>query len=106
MITDVDQLPDIAGKEAIGVAQADCVLLVTPARLGSHFEAGIAFARGIPIVMLIEDQATHTWVSFHLRPELIKCYTEDEAIATVLGVLDGTVSTSRHLMGQYNAVVA
>lgn len=103
LVQDRSLLPGIARQELDGVLAADCILLVMPARMGSHFEAGAAYAAGKPIVMLLEDEATHTWVSFHLLPGITKCSNEDEAIAAVLDILS---QTNQHSMESYDVTVA
>lgn len=98
-VHDQTELAHVAYREVAGVVHAQCVLMVLPARLGSHFEAGVAFALRIPIVLLDDLPADHAaLVSFHQRPELIKCITEDAAVRTVLNILDGTHATIQHMM--------
>ena len=93
-----DELARVAGLEAEGVARASCILMVFPGRNGTHFEAGIAFGRQIPIVVL-NDLDLPFNVSFHYRPELLKFNSEDRAVHAVLEILRKTRSTGVHLMG-------
>lgn len=82
-VSDPDSLAQIAMHEAEGVVAAKCVLMVLPARLGTHFEMGLAWALKKPVVMLMEDAANHTWTSFHKLPEIIKVHTEIGALDLV-----------------------
>jgi nucleoside 2-deoxyribosyltransferase len=78
-----ETLSEIAANELGGVLDAECVLAIMPGRNGCHFEMGAAFARRIPIVLLIENH-DHVWTSFHKRPEIRICRTVDEAIEAAL----------------------
>jgi len=87
-VDDEDKLMNIALSEAKGVDDADCVLMVTPARKGSHFEFGYAYAKNIPIVILIEEE-DYVPVSFHYLaneddPIVFKTYGSSEAIKKVI----------------------
>jgi hypothetical protein len=72
--------------------------MVMPARLGSHFEAGIAFGQQIPIVLLDDTGDVRDVVSFHHRPEVLKCNSEATAIHTVLEILNGVRVPPVHMM--------
>ncbi len=53
LVSDRSRLRDIANKEIEGVASADYLLFLTPARTGSHVELGIAIALKKPIYMML-----------------------------------------------------
>lgn len=93
-----DLLAGIAANEVAGVIAAKCVLVVLPARSGSHFEIGLAFGLRIPIVMLFDKP---DYVSFHRRPEIIKCTDEDVAISTVSRIVADGYTYTDHLMDDY-----
>lgn len=91
----------VSGDEIAGVISARCLLFVAPGRQGSNFEAGIAFARRIPIVLL-NDTGLPLTVSFHRRPELIRCQAEQEAVKVVLDIVgQGVVQQQPHIMERY-----
>jgi len=89
-VEDLDELPNIAEKELDGVRQADCILMILPARNGSHFEIGYAMAQNKPIVIL-NDQDDYVPTSFHFLDS--KKYNihvrknEDDAIDLVINIL-------------------
>lgn len=108
-VQDVSALAEYARSEVDGVLNSDCLLLVWPCRNGSHFEAGLAFARRIPIVFLLPEPGgrdPHRWTSFHALPEFVKVFSEDEAVATVLEILNGELTpkpyaSDHHVMDCY-----
>jgi len=91
-VEDLSELPNIAEKELHGVLNADCILMVLPARNGSHFEFGYAIAMQKPVVIL-NDQDDYVPTSFHfLNSDIYRIYTkrnEDDAIDFVTNILKG-----------------
>ena len=83
---DYDSLTVAALDEINGVRNAKCVLVVMPGGRGTHFEMGVAYALGIPIVLLIEDLDNHVFTSFHTLDVITRCYTEDDAFDAVLQI--------------------
>jgi hypothetical protein len=81
-----EEMARVAGLEAQGVARAKCVLMVFPGRQGTHFEMGMAYGLGIPIVVL-NDQGLPFNTSFHYLPGLLKFNSEDLAVCAVLEIL-------------------
>lgn len=100
-VDDPARLIEVSTRETEGVAMARCLLLVTPAREGSHWEAGMAFARRTPIVLL-DEQPGDRFISFHQRPELLKCTEESAAVKTVLELLGGSRRPGRHIMERFS----
>jgi nucleoside 2-deoxyribosyltransferase len=89
-VEDLNILPKIAEEELDGVKQADCVLMILPARNGSHFEFGYAVALNKPVVIL-NDQDDYIPTSFHfLDSKKYNVYiknNEDEAIDFAINIL-------------------
>ncbi len=89
-VDDPAKLREIAKSEYNGVINAACVLLVLPARIGSHFEFGVAYAKGIPVVILDEAHDKRE-LAFYYLPSLYKCDTLEDAINKVIGVVKHNV---------------
>jgi len=89
-VEDTSELPNIAEKELDGVRQADCLLMVLPARNGSHFEFGYAVAQDKSIVIL-NDQDDYVPTSFHfLDSEKYNIHikkNENDAIDFIVDIL-------------------
>lgn len=89
-VEDLDELPNIAEKELDGVREASCILMVLPARNGSHFEFGYAIALNKPVIIL-NDQDDYVPTSFHfLDSEKYNIHikkNEDDAIDFVINIL-------------------
>jgi nucleoside 2-deoxyribosyltransferase len=89
-VDDLNELPNIAEKELNGVREASCILMILPARNGSHFEFGYAIALNKPVIIL-NDQDDYVPTSFHfLDSEEYNVYIkkdEDGAIDFVENVL-------------------
>ena len=66
-VNDRQELAIIAEKECQGVVDADFLVLMMPAKLGSHVELGIAIALGKP-VFLIENGIEYEEKSFYNIP--------------------------------------
>lgn len=75
-VHDTAALVNIALAELEGVKAAKCVLVVTPGRLGTYFEFGVAYALEKPIVLLFEEPPPFP-VSFHNLPN-VRTHTEFE----------------------------
>ena len=84
-----DELIDIAKKEFDGVVDADVLVMLMPARNGSHVEFGIALALGKPIILvtascLYEDKSFYHLDNVHIVSDtngiidLIKTLTENQ----------------------------
>ena len=82
----IEELKTIAKCEYDGVVSATCVLLVLPARIGSHFEFGVAYAKGIPVVILDESDDERE-VSFYYLPLIYKYSDAQSAINKVIEVV-------------------
>ena len=87
-VDDESELINIALAEVKGVGDSDCVLMITPARKGSHFEFGYAYAKNIPVVILIEEK-DYVPVSFHYLvdengPIVFKTCDSSKAIEKVI----------------------
>lgn len=56
-----------AYDEINGVSEADVLLIVWPGRNGTHFEWGVAYGSGKPVVVLLEDNNDNSYgmTSFH-----------------------------------------
>jgi len=85
---DESELINIALAEIKGVDDSDCILMVTPARKGSHFEFGYAYAKNIPVVILMEEE-DYVPTSFHYLtdendPIVFKTCDSFEAIEKVI----------------------
>lgn len=89
-VTDTDKLQSIAINEYNGVLAAACVLLVLPARIGSHFEFGVAYSKGIPVVILDESNDERE-LAFYYLPSIYKCRDLSEAINRVIGIVKHNV---------------
>jgi hypothetical protein len=87
-VTGQDELIIIARKEFDGVVDADLLLMLMPARNGSHVEFGVALALGKPIIIvtansLYEDKSFYHLDNVHIVSDtksimdLIKTLTEN-----------------------------
>lgn len=65
-IDNISILPEIAKKEFDGVKDADFLLFLMPARMGSHIEFGIALALNKPIYIITADQSFEEKSFYHL----------------------------------------
>lgn len=65
-VDDISTLPDIAMKEFNGVKNADFLVFLMPARMGSHIEFGIALAFNKPIYIITEDLSFEEKSFYHL----------------------------------------
>jgi nucleoside 2-deoxyribosyltransferase len=83
-----DELISIARKEFDGVVDADLLLMLMPARNGSHVEFGVALALGKPIIILTanclyEDKSFYHLDNVHIVSDtkriidMIKTLTEN-----------------------------
>lgn len=63
------ELKSIAEKELKGVVDADFLVLLMPAKLGSHVELGVALSLGKP-VYLIENGIEYEEKSFYNLPNV------------------------------------
>jgi nucleoside 2-deoxyribosyltransferase len=55
-LSDLDELKQAGINETQGVKDCDLLFMVTPARLGTHVELGIAIALNKPIIILAEGE--------------------------------------------------
>ena len=55
-VTDIESLAAVGLKEFNGVVDADMLIMIMPARKGSHVEFGVALALGKPIIIITGDQ--------------------------------------------------
>lgn len=81
------ELAEIGQKELQGVRDAAVVLLVTPAGLGSHFEAGAAYASGKSLIVLFEEPQDKP-TSFYYLPGVEHCISIEHAIELVMEKLE------------------
>jgi len=79
-ITSKSDLPKIAQKEMLGVVEADFLILLMPAKLGSHVELGIALALNKP-VFIIENNIEYEEKSFYNLPNVCRYQNMDKLIA-------------------------
>jgi nucleoside 2-deoxyribosyltransferase len=84
-----EELVSIARKEFDGVVDADLLIMLMPARNGSHVEFGVALALGKPIIIVTSDTIYEDKSFYHLDnvhiisntngiSDLIKTLTENE----------------------------
>jgi len=102
-VKEIDLLQEVAFKEAEGVVAAKCILMMGSGRNGTHFEAGIAWTLKKPIVMYIEDLDKHVWTSFHQRSEIIKVYSEAEALDQVERIIRDGHNYAEHAIDTLRA---
>ncbi len=77
----------IAKEEIKGVSRADIILLVMPARLGSHFELGIAYQLQKPIVYLddTDTEENAKWLEpLHHMNDIYYSSKESDALARIV----------------------
>jgi hypothetical protein len=85
-VTDEEALAQIAVNEYNGVKSAACLLMVLPARIGSHFEFGVAYSSGIPVVIL-EEEKSERMLAFYKLPSVYITDNKDDAFQRVIEVL-------------------
>lgn len=73
--------------EERGVADADVLFMMFPARVGTHFEMGLARGLGTKIVMLFDKQDTRQ-LSFYYLSGIERFTNEDDAVNHTLEFLD------------------
>lgn len=61
-----------AMSEAQGVAAADVVVGIIPGGRGTHFELGIAWANGIPVLLLIPPERAEPTTVFWFLPGVMR----------------------------------
>lgn len=79
-VIDKSDLSQIAQKEMFGVVEADFLILLMPAKLGSHVELGIALALNKP-VFIIENNIEYEEKSFYNLPNVCRYQNMDKLIA-------------------------
>lgn len=84
-IDDLEELGRIGLAEATGVREADVVFMIQPGRLGTHFEAGMGWALGKPVVILEEVPVERC--SFYYLPNVHRFPTEEAAVTFTLNLL-------------------
>lgn len=70
-VEDSSKLQEIAFAEYNGVVEADFLVMLMPARTGSHVEFGVALALGKPIYIII-DGHEYEEKSFYNMPKVSK----------------------------------
>ena len=77
-----DAMLDIAVKEIEGVVSADCVIVLWPARRGTHVEIGAAIAMNKPIFFITPPEFDAD-VSFYHHPNIVRFDSLDKAIEVI-----------------------
>ena len=77
---DPHKLRSIARDETHGVNAANVVLAIMPGERGSHFEMGLAWQTGTPIVLLTDGETAERRTSFHFLPRVEQIDDEQKAI--------------------------
>jgi hypothetical protein len=80
MVSNKSDLSEIAQKEMLGVVEADFLILLMPAKLGSHVEFGIALALNKP-VFIIENNIEYEEKSFYNLPNVCRYQNMDKLLA-------------------------
>lgn len=75
-VTNVEDLKAIGKKEFDGVVDADILIMLMPARLGSHVEFGVALALGRPIIIIkgnndYEDKSFYHLDGVHITDDVL-----------------------------------
>lgn len=83
--TDIDSMREIAINEVLGVKLCDALLLLHPARTGSHVELGIALALDKRVVVFQPD-ITAEYKSFYFYPGVQLFDNLDDALAAVMEI--------------------
>jgi nucleoside 2-deoxyribosyltransferase len=65
-ITKVEDLREVGRNEFDGVVDCDLLIMLMPARLGSHVELGIALALGKPVIIITADLEYEDKSFYHL----------------------------------------
>jgi len=84
-----EELAWIGQQEMNGVIEAEALLLVHPARNGSHVELGMALIAGIPVVILQEPDVQVEKKTFYYLKNVLKTTSEDEAFNAVMRIVKG-----------------
>jgi len=77
-------LPAIAAAEYQAVRDAQLLFFVCPAGRGGHFELGVAYERGIPIVQLADPSFKTAPIAFYTLPGIERYKDERNAIERIL----------------------
>lgn len=80
----MEDLPDIAKKEIEGVKQADALILLMPARTGSHVELGVALCLNKPVYMVLNGHDFEE-KSFYQLPCVSRYHNIRQLIETIKG---------------------
>lgn len=78
-VEDKSELAEVARKEMQGVIDADFLVLLMPARFGSHVELGVALSLKIP-VFLVENDIEYEEKSFYNLPTVRRYLNIDDLI--------------------------
>lgn len=75
-VSGVDDLKDVGKKEFDGVVDCDILVMLMPARMGSHVELGIALALGKPVVIITngldyEDKSFYHLDGVHIADDVL-----------------------------------
>ena len=81
-VEDHTELVKIAEGEYNGVRDCDVFLMVLPARLGSHFEFGAAFALSKRIIIL-EEVDIEEMKSFYFLPGIARYETIEDVLSVI-----------------------
>jgi nucleoside 2-deoxyribosyltransferase-like protein len=98
------EMRDIAATELRWLESTDCLFFYfeaqNPSGLGSAFEVGYCYARGIPIVFVDEKKTSHTqWLAYHCNRVY---YTFDEGITALRGLI---AASTKDLHGARSSII-
>jgi hypothetical protein len=87
MVTTEEELRKCGAGERDGVLDCHLLFLIQPARMGAHWEGGLAMAKNIPIVILEEVPVEQK--TFYYLDNVFKFTAEDDAFNHALKLLKG-----------------
>ncbi len=93
-LTDEDALRRAATGEVDGVRKADALVFITPAKVGSGIEFGLAWATRIPIFALLEEGPEIK--PFYYLPGVTTYEDFQDLVRDVLDFLDDKYDCSSH----------